>query len=330
MTNTDQVEDDLQIDFRKFQPDDIKKYQEFCISNFGKTAHQSGRNYVDWLYGDHDRSFDVAVSRHEIVGIEHNFKAPILINDKVEIATVLHDLMVSDRFKGRVGFRLMQESLKADKYLVLPGSVGRLSRAYGRLGSKKIASHWYRKFQLPRSVPRPVHKNRLLRFEKLAQESGLLFGHNKDGSGADKFSFGLGRYAACMKFHDFLDWRFLHDKAPLTFSVRDFAFENAVLFVLGRKGKIPYARMFYVMRSDASVYLSIVQFIERFAASVGIPVVLHSSLECDPPKNIGYRIYKSQPVSYVYSNDNKAHFDARVPTFCTDIGFDGLNIIKED
>ena len=94
------------------------------------------------------RVFEVAVYSEKVIGIEHNIKAPVLINNECTMVTVLHDLMVDENHRGTVGFRLMQDSLKRDNYLVLPGSVGRLSRTYGKLGSKKFASFWVQKVSI--------------------------------------------------------------------------------------------------------------------------------------------------------------------------------------
>ena len=122
--------------FRKYRITDFEEYHSFCKRNFGGHSYQSTQNYVDWLYDKNFQSFAIALNNSKVVGIEHNFKAPIFVDGNCEFVTVLHDLMVDDVDRGSVGFRLMQDSLKADDYLVLPGSVGRLSRATGDLGRK--------------------------------------------------------------------------------------------------------------------------------------------------------------------------------------------------
>ena len=94
--------------------------------------------------------FLVAVIEDKIIGIMHNFKAPVAISEEYKMVTVLHDLMVDDKYKG-AGLHLIQNGLISDEYVVLPGALGRISRAYSRLGSKSFDSFWYRKFQFPRS-----------------------------------------------------------------------------------------------------------------------------------------------------------------------------------
>lgn len=315
------------VEYRKFRLSDYDSYRNFCIHNFGHHSYQKRRHYLDWLYGDYYQSFDIALTNNHLVGMEHNFKAPIFVNGKCKLVTVLHDLMVDDGHKGAVGFRLMQESLKADDYLVLPGSVGRLARAYGRLGSNKFASFWYRKFQFPLSIFSKISPQKLLSLQKLVEREDLLFGHNKE----DNNNF-LEKVLKSFKdfdyFSEYFKWRFFHKYSPLTFYVTDFDGENSVLFVLSKRGKIPYARIFYVQRQSDMVYEKIVKLIERITASIGVPVIVHSSFECGPPDNLGYNIYADLPLSYVYSGANREEFESIVPSFCSDIGFDGLNFLR--
>ena len=171
------------IEFRKYQSNDYDKYATFCINNFGKNAYQINRSYIAWLYDDTSKGFEVAVCEGKIVGMEHNFKAPVLINDKHTIVTVLHDLMVDEGYRGAVGLRLIQDSLKKDGYLVLPGAVGRLSKLYSRLGSKKFESFWYRKFQFPINIFRSISEKRFSNYKKLATKQNFILGHSKENDG---------------------------------------------------------------------------------------------------------------------------------------------------
>ncbi len=316
------------VDYRKFRQTDYDIYRNFCIHNFGRHSYQKRRHYLDWLYADYHESFDIAVCNDELVGMEHNFKAPIFVNGKYELVTVLHDLMIDDNHKGTVGFHLIQNSLKSDDYLVLPGSVGRLSRAYGRLGSKKFASFWYRKFQFPLSIFRKISPQKLSSLQQLVERENLLFGHNKE-VGNNFLEKVLKSSQDFDQFSEYFQWRFFHNYSPLTFYVSDFDRENCVLFVLAKKGNIPYARIFYVQRQSDVIYEKIVKLIERITARIGVPVILHSSFECGPPDNSGYSVYTDLPVSYVYSGANRKEFELIVPSFCSDIGFDGLNLLSE-
>jgi len=315
------------IENRQYRSDDYDSYATFCINNFGKNSYQMNRVYLEWLYDDPSKSFAVALSEAKVVGIEHNFKAPILINGEYKIATVLHDLMVDECHRGAVGFRLMQDSLKTDDYLVLPGSVGRLSRVYGRLGSNKFASFWYRKYQFPLNIFRRISPQKLLSLKKLAERKNLLFGHSKEAN--DNFlKNSLKSYKDINQFLVYFKWRFFHKHSPLTFYVSDSDGENSVLFVLGKRGKIPYARIFYVQCKSDVVYGKIIKLIEKITSRIGVPVILHTSFECAPPNNFGYKVYADLPVSYVYSSAKKLEFEPIVPSFCSDIGFDGLNFLS--
>ena len=222
----------------------------------------------------------------------------------------------------------MQDSLKADDYLVLPGSVGRLSRTYGRIGSNKFASYWYRKFQFPINIFRKISPKKLLTFKKLAENENLLFGHNKEVKN-NFLERALKSYKEFDQFVKYFKWRFFHKHSPLTFYVADHDGNNSVLFVLGKRGKIPYARIFYIQCQSDVVYKKIIKFIERITSRIGVPVILHTSFECAPPGNLGYKVYADLPVSYVYSGATKEEFEAIVPSFCSDIGFDGLSLLND-
>lgn len=316
-----------EVEYRKFRLSDYDSYRTFCIHNFGHHSYQKRRHYIDWLYGDYYESFDVAFSNNELVGMEHNFKAPIFVNGKCELVTVLHDLRIDDNHKGSVGFRLMQDSLKTDEYLVLPGSVGRLSRTYSRIGSVKFSSFWYRKFQFPLSIFSKISPKKLLSLQKLAQRENLLFGHNKEVKN-NFLENVLKSFQEFNQFSGYLKWRFSHKYSPLTFYVADLNRENCVLFVLAKRGNLPYARIFYVHHQSDMVYEKIVKVIERITSRIGVPIIIHSSFECGPPDNLGYAVYPDLPASYVYSSAYKKEFEPIVPSFCSDIGFDGLNLLS--
>lgn len=315
------------IDYRQYKPGDYKSYANFCAKNFGKNSYQANSAYLEWLYDDPSKSFAVALNGAEVVGIEHNFKAPVLINGQVKTVTVLHDLMVDEGHRGEVGFRLMQDSLKSDDYLVLPGSVGRLSRVYGRLGSVKFQSFWYRKFQFPRKFFRLIGEKTFLSFKKNAMEQNLLLGHSKEIDG-ELFTKALKKFDNVQHFSGYLRWRFGDKNSPFTFYVTDNANENSLLFVIGKRGVIPYARIFYVHYESQTTLKKIMLFVEKMTSQLGIPVILYSTFECQPLEHLGYRIYTQAPVSYVYSRAKIKEFTPTVLSFCSDLGFDGLNIIK--
>ena len=316
------------VSFRRFDPGDYTMYREFCVRTFGEYSYQKRKRYVDWLYGDYSKGFAIAVTDYRIVGIEHNFKAPILINNTPKLSTVLHDLMVDDNYKGSVGFRLMYESLRFDRYLVLPGSIGRLSRTYGRLGSTKFESFWYRKFQIPTGVFKKISEYKWVQLTALAERQSLLFGHNKE-DGVNFMEKALKPFQKFKYFPEYLDWRFFHKDAPLTFYLSDFNGENTVLFTIGKRGRIPFARIFYIRQQDESTYKKIVKLVHRISARLGVPVILHSSFESPPPERLGYVVYKDAPVSYVYTQSREESFSPMVPTFCSDIGFDGLDLFMD-
>ena len=317
------------VEYRKYNKDDYESYAIFCKDNFGKNSYQMNRSYLEWLYDDPSKSFAVALSEAKIVGIEHNFKAPVLINGEYKIATVLHDLMIDEGHRGNVGFRLMQDSLKSDDYLVLPASVGRLSRVYGRLGSNKFESFWYRKFQFPKNIFRNINRERFSGYKKLAIQQKLLLGHSRETDDIF-FTKALKKFNGVKLFSSYFKWRFVNKNAPLTFYVTDEAGENSVLFVIGKKkGLIPYARIFYIHYESELILKNIMKFIEKITSKMGIPIILYTSFECPPSGELGYNIYAKLPVSYVYKKSKKGEFTQTVPSFCSDIGFDGLNVLRD-
>jgi len=316
------------VEYRKYNKDDYESYAIFCADNFGKNAHQLNRSYLEWLYDDTSKGFEVAVCEGKIVGMEHNFKAPVLINDEHTIVTVLHDLMVDEGHRGTVGFRLMQDSLKKDDYLVLPGAVGRLSRLYGRLGSKKFESFWYRKFQFPINIFRSISERRFSNYKKLATKQNFILGHSKENDGILVLK-ALKKFNDVACFTSYIEWRFSNKNAPLTFYVTDESGKNTVLFIIGKRGLIPYVRVFYVDSKSESILKKIMILVEKITKKLGIPVILYSSFECPPCSGSGYKIYAKLPVSYVYSKDKMDNFVPTVPSFCSDIGFDGLNVLDD-
>ena len=312
------------IEYRKYRVSDYESYAAFCTNNFGKNNYQLNRSYLEWLYDEPGNSFLVAVSDNEIVGIMHNFKAPVVINDEYKIVTVLHDLMVDDKYQGGAGFHLMQNGLKSDEYVVLPGALGRISRAYSRLGSKSFDSFWYRKFQLPRSFFSSTKIKGLTKYKDLASKQDLLFGHNKEESN-EFLARALKKYHSSDLFSGYFKWRFSSKNAPLTFYVADPEGQNTVLFVIGKRGLSPYVRIFYTHSDNELLLNNILKFIETITSKIGIPIILFTTFECLPPAKLRYKMYADVPISYVYSKNKNHDFVPKVPTFCSDIGFDGLN-----
>jgi len=312
------------IEYRNYKESDYESYSTFCENNFGKKNYQRNSSYLKWLYEDTINSFSVAVNNNTITGIIHKFKAPIEINGQFIKVTVLHDLMVDSKYRSGAGLHLMQSGLYSDEYVVLPGSVGRLSRAYGRLGSKPFNSFWYKKFQMPKGLYSLNKVKSLNRYKSLAKNQGLTFGHNKENN-KDFHENALKKYINIECCLDYFKWRFFHKNAPLTFYVSDESRENTVLFVIGKRGFLPYVRIFYVSSENEVILGEIVQFIETITAKIGISVVLFTTFEASPPKRLMYRQYKEIPISYVFSKNKNHDFIPNVPTFCSDIGFDGIN-----
>lgn len=312
------------IEYRKYKSGDYKSYAKFCSYNFGRKKHQFNSWYINWLYGESDKSFLVAVSKGEIVGIIHNFKAPVCINGKTRIVTVLHDLMVDKKYRNGAGFFLIKEGLYSDEFVVLPGSVGRLSRAYGRLGSKPFKSFWYKKYQIPRKIFTTNKLKDITVYQRLARKQGLLFGHNKEKRN-DFIKIALKKFNHNYYYMEYLKWRFMDENSPLTFFVADEAKKNSVLFIIGKRGLISYARVFYVNVDSEAAKTNLLKFIDNYSLDMGIPIILYTSFESPPSDKLRYKEYSEAPVSYVFSRNKKLEFSTVVPSFCSDLGFDGID-----
>lgn len=313
------------IEYRKYNSNDLEAYKSFCLKNFGSNKHQLKSSYLDWLYDEESKSFSIASSGKDIIGIIHNFKAPIILNGKIKVVTVLHDLMVDKEFRGNVGLQLINSALHSDDYTILPGSVGRIARVYNRLGSKQFNSYWYKKYIIPKSIFFESKLKHISKYQALAEKNGLLLGCNKGCHKDDFVKKALTNYIQSTEYVEYFKWRFLKNNAPLTFFVSDASGKNTVLFVIGKKSMVPYLRIFYINSQTESVFSRIVHFVEKYASSMGIPIVLHTTFECSPPENSKYKPYQPMPVSYVFSKKRGIDFTTEVPSFCSDISFEGLN-----
>lgn len=313
------------IEFREYNSNDLGAYKRFCLKNFGSNKHQQKSSYLNWLYAEENKSFSIASFKNDIVGIIHNFKAPIIINGKIQKVTVLHDLMVDKNFRGNVGLQLISSALNSDDYTVLPGSVGRIARVYSRLGSKQFNSYWYKKFLIPKSIFFERKLRYIEKYQALAEKKDFLLGCNKGHYAAEFLEKGLTEFIKNTEYIEFFKWRFLNNNAPLTFFLSDTSGKNTVLFIIGKRGIIPYLRIFYTNYDKKSLLSNMIKFIESFASGIGIPIILFTSFECSPPENLRYRPYKPMPVSFVFSRIKTLDFVPKVPSFCSDISFEGLN-----
>jgi hypothetical protein len=312
------------VDFREYISSDYETYAKFCNKNFGKKNYQLNRSYIEWLYSDTSSSFSIAAHGNSIIGIIHSSKAPITLNNEDKVVTVLHDLMVDNNHRIGVGFHLMYKGLYSDDYIVMPGCVGRLSRAYARLGSKAFNSFWYKKFQIIKGVFTPRKVMNLLRYQSLAERQGLIFGSNKENN-KEFLENALNKFTHSESYRNYFKWRFFDKNAPLTFYVADVNRKNSSLFVIGKRGRLPYVRFFYV-NSESEVLLStIMKFIEQVVAKIGVPILLYTSFECPPPASLKYKSFAEIPASYIFSRNKDYNFTTEVPSLCSDLGYDAIN-----
>ena len=314
------------IIYRKYNHEnDYDLYKSFCEKNFGKNCYQSKIEHINWLESNKSHFINLAVKENEILGCFHGFEAPVRINNETHIFCSLHDLMV-DRAKGsQIGLKLMQEGILQDNPVILSGAIGRISRAYKRLGSTQFQSHWYRKFIFPCNPLRFFFlKDQFIK--SVQNEMKFNFISNKDKNSKTQIRSVINSYKYDDDFSEkFFEWRLFQSDSPLTFFAFDDSFKNVIVFTLGLRGRIPFLRIMSVIKDSDKILTDLLKSIERFASKIGIPVILYSVTEdIPPPKNLKYNKYKDMPNSFVYSNKKNLLDNFFISGFSTDLGFDSL------
>lgn len=316
------------IDYRKYSHiDDYDAYKRFCEKNFGNNCYQSKIDHIEWLESNKYHFINLAVSDSEIIGCFHGFKAPVKINNETQFFYSLHDLMVDKKFGSQIGLKLMQAVIFQDNPVILSGAIGRISRAYKRLGSTQFQSHWYRKFIIPCNPLRFFFLNK--NFIKLTQNKMKFnFINNKEKDSRIIIESIINAYEYDDDFsREFFEWRYFQNNSPLTFFAYDDNFKNIIKFSIGLRGFIPFLRIISVTKDNDKIFLDLLKSIEDFAIRIGIPVILYSITEdILPPKELKFNEYKDMPNSYVFSKKRNLlnNFSITINGFSTDLGFDSL------
>lgn len=314
------------INYRKYDHEnDYDSYKSFCEKNFGKNCYQSKVEHINWLESNKSHFINLAVKENKIVGCFHGFMAPVKINNESHIFCSLHDLMV-DREKGsQIGLRLMQEGILQDNPVILSGAIGRISRAYKRLGSVQFKSHWYRKFIFTLNPLKFFFlKEKYIR--SIQNDINYNFVSNKEENSKTKLRSIINAYKYDDNFSKkYFEWRLFQHNSPLTFFAYDNSFKNVVTFSIGLRGHIPFLRIISVIKDSEETFEGLLKSTEIFASKIGIPVILYSITEdIPPPKNLKYSKYKNMPNSFVYSNKKNFSDNFSINGFSTDLGFDSL------
>lgn len=317
------------ISYRKYNHStDYDAYRKFAETNWGKGCHQSSHSFLSWLNSNPNHSINLAIKKNHVYGCFHEFEAPIIYNNKIKFFYTLHDLMVNKDKVSQLGLKLMQDSILQDSPVILSGAVGRISRAYMRLGSHQFKSHWYRKFIIPRFPMRFSFRNQKI-LNNIQNSSEFIFINNKNKKYFSKIQLMLNNYNYAdndRKLSEFFKWRFFHKDSPLTFFVSDKEYRNTVMFSLGLKKFIPFLRIFSINDSDQNIIIDMLKSIENFASKFGIPVMLYAVTEnIPPPASLGFKPYKEMPKSYIYSKKEKDFKGVVINGFSTDIGFNNIS-----
>jgi len=314
------------IEYREFKDDDLKEYLNFCLLNFGKKSHQSTRQHLDWILSNDSKNIDIALKGDKVVGCIHSFKVLINIEGIDTLITVLYDFMVDKGFRGSVGLNLIQNGLSRGEVVLLPGSVGRISDVYNRLCSLQINSQWAKKIIFPRSIFYLSKKIDLKKFQNIAKKKGLSFGNNKttNENFLDIIEPNLTDYKIN---HEFLEWRFINTRSPVTFYLIDKYNKTLIMFHIGLKKSIPFTRIFFISQKskDINSLKIMIDFIEYFSSKIGIPCILITIFENSMINNFGYKKYNPMPRTFVYSKTQYKNSELVIPSFCSDIGFDATH-----
>ena len=126
----------------------------------------------------------------------------------------------------------------------------------------------------------------------------------------------------------YFKWRFLQKDSPLTFFVSDNNHNNVIIFSLGIRKLIPFLRVISVKNDchNDDIICEMLKSVETFASRSGIPVILYSITEDNPPpKILKYNKYKNFPKSYIFSKKNKLIGNISINGFATDLGFDSYS-----
>tara|TARA_B100001173_G_C16030285_1_gene566414 strand:- start:5878 stop:6858 length:981 start_codon:yes stop_codon:yes gene_type:complete len=317
------------IVYRKYNHKyDYDSYKNFCEKNFGKNCYQSKLEHIEWLESNPLHSIDIAAIDNKIIGCFHGFKAPVNVNNKTSLFLSLHDLMIDKEEGSQLGLKLMQGGILQDIPVILNGAVGRISRAYKRLGSLQFKSQWYRKFIITLKPFKFYFLTKQL-IKYIQDSMEFNFVNNKDSNSVELISSILDAFKYENEYlQSYFEWRFFQANSPLTFFVYDNDIDNVVIFSLGIRKFIPFLRVISVKNNshDDDIIYKMLKSIEKFASSCGVPVILYSITEDHPPpKKLKYNKYKNYPNSYIFAKKNKVPNNVSINGFATDLGFDSYS-----
>ncbi len=314
------------ISYRKYNHlTDYISYKKFAEISWGKGSHQSSCSFISWLDSNPKHTINLAFKDDQVCGCFHEFEAPVLHNNEIKYFYSLHDLMVDRDKVSQLGLKLMQDSILQDSPVILSGALGRIARAYKRLGSYQFQSHWYRKFIFPSSPIKFFFRNDSI-VRTIQDSMHFSFINNKEQESIPNIikiinSFNYND----QKSMEFFKWRFIQKDSPLTFFVSDEDNKNIILFSLGLKKIVPFLRIFSIKKSDDMVIEKMLKSVEIFASKLGIPVLLYTVTEDkSPPKILGYKPYREIPKSYIFSKKEKYYEGLIINGFSTDLGFNDI------
>jgi hypothetical protein len=122
---------------------------------------------------------------------------------------------------------------------------------------------------------------------------------------------------------NFMEWRFGHDNSPITFLVEDLKTKNSLLFSIGKRGFIPFVRIFSFQLMNIAYLSHLLNCVENYASYLGIPIIIISVTNDLELGNFGYKAYKVTPEAYYHSNEKKILTEFDLDCVSTDVAFNG-------
>ena len=335
------------IIIRPYRDDDEPSYRAFCDREFGPGTYQGRRDYLQWLYVDNPsgKGFTdclvAAQASGEIIGCIHKLRMPWQVGPKGAITMPsLHNLMVTEAFRGGTGFFLLRAAVTDESHALVPGVVGNLVQAYERMKYQKIHTRWYRRVvrfdratwqtlmhkagrpepqrRVPTELNRSMHGLRVTSRPDDESIRAIAVALAPRTKGAEPFVAHVDWSAAVVK------WRFFSDRGPRHVVASDEADGTFAILSLGPRHGVTVARM--IAWSPTVVSASFLERIRRVAATQGAAALLAYDARPDDAASLagaGWQPMASPPQSFVYVRD-KQQLSLDLDGGATDLGLEAM------
>ncbi len=308
------------LEIREFSNELHTEYYKFCKKHIGFFNYQSHPSHISWLRANENSFFKVAINKTRIVGCLHGFRSPLLINGKTEMAMNLHNLYSDPAFKG-IGMKLLMRTVREEDLKILAHATGKLALTYEKIGSTKVNSYWAKKLIFPKNIYSKKRIKRNILHKEFSKE-GFSIINNKNLTDRNLFKDSLKKFKILKekKTDYFIDWRFFHQNSPVSYLVNDALNDNSFLFSISKKGLIPYLRIYSLRLKKSSEIFRLLECVESFASSFGIPVIIISVTTDIKLNRYKYISYGDMPQAYGHSSERLIS-NCEIDGIATDVAF---------